>query len=80
MHLEFLYRVITASMESIHQETLDNNFNYTQATHWMSKCKDLASTWKINVDELRIHQVCQLYINGFDPLAEEVLINVEIIY
>ncbi|XP_015586731.1 rab3 GTPase-activating protein non-catalytic subunit isoform X2 [Cephus cinctus] len=71
---EFLCRVITASMDSIHQETTQgNNLSSTQAILWMSKCQTLASIWKINNDELRIHQVCQLYINGFDRLAEEVV-------
>ncbi|XP_046609657.1 rab3 GTPase-activating protein non-catalytic subunit [Neodiprion virginianus] len=71
---EFLCRVITATMDSIHQETTEeNNFSSTQAITWMSKCQTLASIWKINNDELRIHQVCELYINGFDRLAEEIL-------
>ncbi|EGI58384.1 Rab3 GTPase-activating protein non-catalytic subunit [Acromyrmex echinatior] len=69
---EFLCRVITASMEFIHRETTDGvTVSSTQAVLWMSKCQMLASIWKINNDELRIHQACQLYINGFDRLAEE---------
>nr|XP_012216087.1 PREDICTED: rab3 GTPase-activating protein non-catalytic subunit isoform X1 [Linepithema humile] len=70
---EFLCKVITASMEFIHRETTDGvTVSSTQAILWMSKCQTLASIWKINNDELRIHQACQLYINGFDRLAEEV--------
>lgn len=70
---EFLCRVITASMEFIHRETTDGvTISSSQAISWMSKCQALASIWKINNDELRIHQACQLYINGFDRLAEEV--------
>lgn len=73
MRTEFLCRVITASMESIHQETNDSKaLDSRQAIHWMSKCQTLASIWKINNDKLRIHQVCQMYMNGFDQLAEEV--------
>lgn len=76
VRLDFLRRVITASLESIHQETtVAASFSSTQAILWISKCQNLASIWKINNDELRIHQVCQMYINGFDRLAEEVLIN-----
>lgn len=72
---EFLCKVITASMEFIHRETTDGvTVSSTQAVLWMSKCQTLASIWKINNDELRIHQACQLYINGFDRLAEEVKI------
>ena len=71
--VDFLCRVITASMESIHQETSEpDGFSSSQAIFWMTKSQNLATTWKINNDELRIHQVCQLYINGFDRLAEEV--------
>lgn len=71
---EFLCRVITSSMEFIHQETAEgSNLSASQAVLWMSKCQNLASIWKINNDELRIHQVCQLYIMGFDRLAEEVI-------
>ncbi|XP_071637599.1 rab3 GTPase-activating protein non-catalytic subunit isoform X3 [Temnothorax longispinosus] len=70
---EFLCRVITASMDVIHRETTDGvTVSSTHAISWMSKCQTLASIWKINNDELRIHQACQLYINGFDRLAEEV--------
>ncbi|XP_012523480.2 rab3 GTPase-activating protein non-catalytic subunit isoform X1 [Monomorium pharaonis] len=70
---EFLCKIITASMEFIHRETTDGvTISSTQAISWMSKCQTLASIWKINNDELRIHQTCQLYINGFDRLAEEV--------
>ena len=73
LRVEFLCRVITASMESIHQETTElNTYSSTQAILWMSKCQNQACMWKINNDDLRIHQVCQLYINGFDRLAEEV--------
>ncbi|KAL6256765.1 hypothetical protein P5V15_011702 [Pogonomyrmex californicus] len=74
---DFLCRVITASMEFIHRETTDGvTISSTQAISWMSKCQTLACIWKINNDELRIHQACQLYINGFDRLAEEVTVMV----
>lgn len=70
----FLCRIITASMDFIHQETIDGKITSSvQAIQWMSKCQTLASIWKINNDELRIYQVCQLYVNGFDRLAEEVV-------
>ncbi|XP_058803180.1 rab3 GTPase-activating protein non-catalytic subunit isoform X2 [Phymastichus coffea] len=70
--IDFLCRVITGSMDSIHQETTGvENLDWRQAMEWMSKCQSLASTWKVSYDELRIHQVCQLYVNGFDQLAEE---------
>ena len=60
-------------MESIHQESrMTNNLTSKQAVMWMSQCQKLASIWKINNDELRIHQACALYVHGFDRLAEEV--------
>ncbi|XP_060821986.1 rab3 GTPase-activating protein non-catalytic subunit isoform X1 [Bombus pascuorum] len=70
----FLCRIINASMDFIHQETTDGKMSSSmQAIQWMSKCHTLASIWKISNDELRIHQVCQLYVIGFDRLAEEVV-------
>lgn len=45
----------------------------TQASDWMSKCLMLASSWDINTDVLRRHQICELYTNGYDRLAEEVI-------
>lgn len=63
-------------MEFIHRETTDGvTVSSTRAISWMSKCQTLASIWKINNDELRIHQTCQLYVNGFDRLAEEVSVR-----
>lgn len=71
----FLCRVLTASMDYfILQESADRKIlNSAQAIHWLSRCEILASMWKINSDELRIHQVCRLYVSGFDRLAEEIL-------
>ncbi|XP_076280641.1 rab3 GTPase activating protein [Lasioglossum baleicum] len=74
LRTEFLCRVITASMGYIHQETADGKaLSSMEAIQWMSRCQNLATMWKINNDELRIHQVCQLYVNGFDQLAEDVV-------
>ncbi|EZA61233.1 Rab3 GTPase-activating protein non-catalytic subunit [Ooceraea biroi] len=74
---EFLCKVITASMEFIHRETSDGvTVSSAQAVSWMGRCQTLASIWRINNDKLRVHQTCQLYINGFDRLAEEVSIAV----
>ncbi|XP_078049758.1 rab3 GTPase activating protein isoform X1 [Augochlora pura] len=74
LRTQFLCRVIAASMDHIHQETANGKaVSSMQAIEWMSRCQTLASMWKINNDELRIHQVCQLYVNGFDQLAEDVV-------
>ncbi|XP_051155116.1 rab3 GTPase-activating protein non-catalytic subunit [Leptopilina boulardi] len=75
--LDFLCSVISSSMELIHQESkMENNLSSKEAMHWMNKCQMLASIWKINNDELRIHHACALYSNNFDRLAEEVIIAV----
>lgn len=74
LRFEFLCRVVTASIELIQQETGEENSSISnQAIMWMSKCQTVAAMWKIDHDKLRIHQVCQLYINGFDRFAEEVI-------
>lgn len=39
---------------------------------WMSKVFTLAHDWSVPVDPLKRHQICELYINGYDRLAEEV--------
>lgn len=44
----------------------------TAAAQWMRKCLVLASSWVVSSDALRRHQICDLYMTGFDRLAEEV--------
>ncbi|XP_063982787.1 rab3 GTPase-activating protein non-catalytic subunit [Diachasmimorpha longicaudata] len=74
MRMEFLCRVITASIESIHQKTTGDGGEACDSENvlWMSKCQTMAALWKIDKDRLRIHQVYQLYVNGFDGQAEEI--------
>ncbi|XP_015117604.1 rab3 GTPase-activating protein non-catalytic subunit [Diachasma alloeum] len=74
MRMEFLCRVITASVEAIHQKTSGEGGEAcdSEAVLWMSKCQTMAALWKIDKDRLRIHQVYQLYVNGFDRQAEEI--------
>lgn len=74
LRLDFLYYVISSSMELIHQESkMEDNLSSKEAMKWMTKCQMLASIWKINNDDLRIHQACALYSNNFDRHAEEVV-------
>jgi len=47
---------------------LDTRF----AVQWMSKCCSLASAWQVSSDDLRRHQICELYSSGYDRLSEEV--------
>lgn len=44
------------------------------AVRWMSKCYSLASVWQVSSDDLRRHQICELYSSGYDRLAEEVVL------
>ncbi len=39
---------------------------------WISKIFTLAHDWTAPVDTLKRHQICELYTNGYDRLAEEV--------
>lgn len=39
---------------------------------WMSRIFKLAHDWSVPVDTLRRHQICELYVHGYDRLAEEV--------
>ncbi|KAK6636122.1 hypothetical protein RUM43_009774 [Polyplax serrata] len=50
--------------------------NVTEYKKWIQLCFDLANVWEISLEELRRHQICELYANGFDRLAEEVIPSV----
>ena len=78
--LEFLCRVISVSTELLHQVNRDtNNIPSIEAVEWTMKCMKMASLWKINRDELRIHLACALYYNGYDRFAEEVMKNIKLL-
>lgn len=67
-------------VEFIHQPSSDDDveilpstkLNVDEYKKWLQLCYDLAGVWNISFDELRRHQICELYSNGFDRLAEEV--------
>ncbi|XP_064195807.1 rab3 GTPase-activating protein non-catalytic subunit [Anguilla rostrata] len=44
---------------------------------WPSLCLDLGPLLQVNPDILRRHLVCELYSQGLDPRAEEVMLGVE---
>ncbi|XP_059473324.1 rab3 GTPase-activating protein non-catalytic subunit [Neocloeon triangulifer] len=82
---QFLLRVISASMQNIllvetsdfeEAELSGPRVDASQAALWMGKSLILASSWGINTDILRRHQICELYMNGFDRLAEENVMSV----
>ncbi|KAG8041433.1 hypothetical protein G9C98_002726 [Cotesia typhae] len=67
--LDFLCRVITASMESIHQETTEDGVDSRQAVLWMSKCTVLASMWKIDLNDTETLAVNLLPIAGLRMMS-----------
>ncbi|KAF7280405.1 hypothetical protein GWI33_006097 [Rhynchophorus ferrugineus] len=70
--LQFLCKVITASLETV---TLNENGEVYCAEHveWMQKCLILARIWNLNIDEIKRFQVIQLYIGGFDIIAQDLI-------
>ncbi|CAH1154252.1 unnamed protein product [Phaedon cochleariae] len=70
--IEFLFKIITASMESI---TLSDSGAIHSAEHvtWMGKCCLLARFWNLEVDILRRFQIIRLFANGYDSLGEELI-------
>ncbi len=40
--------------------------------HWIQKCFELGRIWGLDLDGLRINQVCEFYSSGFDLLGLEV--------
>ncbi|XP_065332946.1 rab3 GTPase-activating protein non-catalytic subunit [Cloeon dipterum] len=82
----FLLKVISLSMQNVVLIETDNfseaevsgpRVDATNAAIWMGKCLELASSWGISTDILRRHQVCEFYTNGFDRLAEEVIMSIK---
>ncbi|KAH3848315.1 hypothetical protein DPMN_090675 [Dreissena polymorpha] len=44
----------------------------SEAGRWPGTILDLADQFGLDLDQLKQHQVCELYSAGFDKLAEEV--------
>nr|XP_023024436.1 rab3 GTPase-activating protein regulatory subunit [Leptinotarsa decemlineata] len=65
---QFLLRLISTSMESI---TVDEHEEIHSADHskCMFKCIDLAGIWYLDVEYFRRYQVAQLFMKGYDSLA-----------
>lgn len=65
----FLKRVIKCSVETV---VIENNDIYCKDHyHFMSSCKLLGSIWKINMDIIKLHEIIQFLVHGFDHLAFE---------
>ncbi|XP_067009858.2 rab3 GTPase-activating protein non-catalytic subunit isoform X1 [Anabrus simplex] len=73
----FLGRVVRSAMQTIRRDDSHEgkgvSLDAKLAIQWMSKCHLLADVWGVSSDILRRQQVCELYSNGFDRLAEEVI-------
>lgn len=67
----FLCKVILVTIETV--TVNDEKIYSAEHVKWMGKCINLASLWNLDVDFLRRYQIVQLYINGFDSVAEELL-------
>ncbi|KAJ8942197.1 hypothetical protein NQ318_021084 [Aromia moschata] len=69
---QFLCKIISASLETV---TVNREGNIYSMEHvkWMSKCVTLARFWNLEVDVIRRFQVTQLYLNGFDSFADELV-------
>uniref|UniRef100_A0A8C9ZED8 RAB3 GTPase activating protein subunit 2 (non-catalytic) n=1 Tax=Sander lucioperca TaxID=283035 RepID=A0A8C9ZED8_SANLU len=69
---EFLLRVLTSWVQAI-----DDPSSSASADWWPSLCLELGSLLQVNPDILRRHLVCELYNQGLDLRAEEVMLEVE---
>ncbi|XP_061551425.1 rab3 GTPase-activating protein non-catalytic subunit isoform X2 [Phycodurus eques] len=82
---EFLLRVLTSWVQCIDDPSDSASSTRprtlpacgTQAEWWPSLCLELGSLLQVSPDILRRHLVCQLYNQGLDLHAEEVMLEVE---
>lgn len=81
---DFLLRVLTSWVQAIdtHPSSSESTptplpCNGPMADWWPSLCLDLGSLLQVNPDILRRHLVCELYNQGLDRRAEQVMMEVE---
>ncbi|KAK5603609.1 hypothetical protein CRENBAI_003759 [Crenichthys baileyi] len=82
---EFLLRVLTGWVQAIDDPSFSTSAHASiplpsdgpKADWWPSLCMDLGSLLQVNPDILRRHLVCELYNQGLDLRAEEVMLQVE---
>ncbi|KAK9533264.1 hypothetical protein VZT92_008393 [Zoarces viviparus] len=82
---EFLLRVLTGWVQAIDDPSSSAPGTKTpplpssgpKADWWPSLCLELGSLLQVNPDILRRHIVCELYNQGLDLRAEEVMLEVE---
>ncbi|KAI3367973.1 hypothetical protein L3Q82_026801, partial [Scortum barcoo] len=80
---EFLLRVLTGWVQAIDDPSSSVSgspplsSSGPKADWWPSLCLELGSLLQVNPDILRRHLVCELYNQGLDLRAEEVMLEVE---
>ncbi|XP_039993735.1 rab3 GTPase-activating protein non-catalytic subunit isoform X1 [Xiphias gladius] len=82
---EFLLRVLTGWVQAIDDPSSSASgtgcpplpSSGPKADWWPSLCLELGSLLQVNPDILRRHLVCELYNQGLDLRAEEVMLEVE---
>nr|XP_046268193.1 rab3 GTPase-activating protein non-catalytic subunit isoform X2 [Scatophagus argus] len=82
---EFLLRVLTGWVQAIDDSSgsasgttsLPLPSSGPKADWWPSLCLELGHLLQVNADILRRHLVCELYNQGLDSRAEEVMLEVE---
>ncbi|XP_026211404.1 rab3 GTPase-activating protein non-catalytic subunit [Anabas testudineus] len=82
---EFLLRVLTSWVQAIDDTSSSATGTSSiplpssgpKADWWPSVCLELGSLLQVNPDILRRHLVCELYNQGLDLRAEEVMLEVE---
>ncbi|XP_038864753.1 rab3 GTPase-activating protein non-catalytic subunit-like [Salvelinus namaycush] len=73
---EFLLRVLTGWVTT-QREAVEGPGSGSGDKTWPSLCLDLGLLLQVNPDLLRRHLVCELYNQGLDPRAEQVMFEVE---
>uniref|UniRef100_A0A8C1Z649 RAB3 GTPase activating protein subunit 2 (non-catalytic) n=1 Tax=Cyprinus carpio TaxID=7962 RepID=A0A8C1Z649_CYPCA len=74
---EFLMNVLTGWVKVL-AESEENGVKHSGAEDmWPSVCMELSSLLQVNTDILRRHLVCELYNQGLDLRAEEVMMEVQ---
>ncbi|XP_027130580.1 rab3 GTPase-activating protein non-catalytic subunit isoform X2 [Larimichthys crocea] len=82
---EFLLRVLTGWVQAIGDTSSSTSgtrspplpSNGPNADWWPSLCQELSALLQVNPDILKRHLVCELYNQGLDLRAEEVMLEVE---
>ncbi|XP_028137857.2 rab3 GTPase-activating protein non-catalytic subunit [Diabrotica virgifera virgifera] len=69
---QFLFKIISATLETITVNE-SGKIYFTDHVNWMAKCINLGKLWNLDVDELRRYQIVQLYSNGYDSIAQELV-------